>query len=159
MKSRIMLGWLLLGMAGAGFAQMTPGKDASQPVPAAPAKPDAKKAPAKKKEEPPATVDGLAIPRAEGGFLGLQVVNGNFALTFYDAKKKKIPPDVTRAVLHWPSKYQQLDERTVLNPTGPNSLGSEKVVRPPLTFKLFISLYVEGKEDSVESYTIDYHGE
>src|SRR5476651_1387753 len=65
------------------------------------AKAAAKKAPppAKKKEEPVPVVAGLAITRATGGFIGLQVVNSNFVLTFYDAKKKKIAPDVVRAAL------------------------------------------------------------
>lgn len=132
-------------------------------APAAPKKDDAKsaaakKAPAAKKEEPPAVVDGVAISRPKGGFLGLRVVNNNFVLTFYDAKKKKVAPDVTRAALRWPVKYQPGDERAVLNSNG-TALTSSKVVKPPLTFKVFIGLYNEGSDQAVESYTIDYHGE
>jgi hypothetical protein len=119
---------------------------------------DTKKAPAKKKEDPPATIDGVAITRPNGGFLGLQILNNNFVLTFYDAKKKKVAPDVARAALRWPVKYQPGPERTVLNPSGGFALASAKDVRPPFTFKVFISLFVEGKDDPVESYTVDYHG-
>jgi hypothetical protein len=32
-------------------------------------------------------------------------------------------------------------------------------VRPPLVFRVFISLLVEGSEEPVESYTVEYHGE
>lgn len=175
--------------ASVGLAQVAapPVTDAPQPAPAPPADADTAKAapapapkinppapksdaaksaaakkappPAKKKEEPPAKVEGLVIARAKGGFLGLQVLNNNFVLTFYDAKNKKIAPDVVRAGLRWPVRYQPGPERTVLNPGGAFSLTSEKTVKPPLTFKVFISLYVEGNEEPVESYSVDYHGE
>ena len=111
--------------------------------------------PAKKKEEPPAKIDGVEIARVKGGFLGLQVVNSNFVLTFYDEKRKKTAPDVVRAGLRWPVKYQPGPERTVLNPGGAG-LTSAKNVKPPLNFKVFISLYVEGNEEAVESYSVDY---
>ena len=121
----------------------------------------AKKAPAtaKKADEPPATVDGLAITRAKGGFLGLQVVNNNFVLTFYNAKKAKVAPDVARATVRWPVNYQPGPERTVLNPGGAFSLTSSKVVKPPRNFKVFISVFLEGSEEAVESLTADYRGQ
>ena len=103
-------------------------------------------------------LDKKATAAFEGGFLGLQVVNNNFLLSFYDAKKKKIPPDVARAALRWPVKYQPGPERTVLNPGG-GGLTSAKSVKPPLTFKVFISLFAEGSEEAVENYTLDYRQE
>jgi hypothetical protein len=141
------------------------GTTTAKSAPATAKKDDAKSAvakkappPAKKKEEPPAVVEGVAISRPNGGFLGLRVVNSNFVLTFYDAKKKKVAPDVTRAALRWPVKYQPGDERAVLNSSG-TALTSTKVVRPPLVFKVFIGLYVEGNDKAVENYVVDYHGE
>lgn len=138
---------------------------ASKSAPAAPKKDDAKsaatkKAPAStaKKEEAPGVVEGVTIARPNGGFLGLHVANSNFVLTFYDAKKKKVAPDVTRAALRWPVKYQPGDEHAVLNASG-TALTSSKVVKPPLVFKVFIGLYNEGSDKAVESYTVDYHGE
>lgn len=183
MKLRVLLAGMGLLVASAGMAQMgappapqpgpttAPGgaappmtnagdttakKDGSK-APAA----DAKKAPAptKKKEDPPAKIDGVAISRPNGGFLGLQVLNNNFVLTFYDAKKKKVAPDVARAAFRWPVKYQPGPEQTVLNPSGGFSLASEKTVRPPLVFIVHISLFVEGNDEAVESYTVNYHGE
>ncbi|HWA09003.1 MAG TPA: hypothetical protein VG838_05995 [Opitutaceae bacterium] len=140
-------------------------KDTSAPKAApAPKKDDAKSGatakkaapPAKKKEDPPATIDGTTIVRAKGGYLGLQVVNSNFVLSFYDDKKKKIAPDVARAGLRWPVKYQPGPERTVLNPGG-NALTSGKTVKPPLNFMVFLSLYAEGSEEPVESYSVEFH--
>ena len=87
----------------------------------------------------------------------MEVANNNFVLSFYNAKKKKIAPDVTRAAMRWPVKYQPNDERTVLNPAADGtSLSSGKTVRPPHLFKVFISLFVDDKEAPVESYTVDY---
>ena len=149
------------GATGPTITVTAPGKSA----PAAAKKDDAKSAAAKKtptptakKEDPPAVVEGVAIVRPNGGFLGLRVVNNNFVLSFYDAKKKKIDPDVTRAAVRWPVKYQPGDEHAVLNLSG-KTLTSAKVVKPPLVFKVYLGLYNEGSDKAVESYTIDYHGE
>jgi hypothetical protein len=112
-----------------------------------------------KKDEPPAKIDGQEIPRGDR-FLGLQVVNGVFKLSFYDAKKKPVPPDVARAVLRWDPKYKVGQERTVLNPGGGiNSMTSEKAVRPPYNFKLFITLLkqaTEGEDPVGETIVIDF---
>jgi cytochrome c1 len=128
---------------------------AKAPGPQAPAA--AKTAPgAEKKPAEVPKIDGLTITRPNGAFLGLQVLNGNFVLTFYDKEKKKAKVDVARAVLRWPVKYQPADERTVLNPGGPNTLTSAKGVRPPLNFKVYVSLFTEGSDAAVESYVVDY---
>lgn len=107
--------------------------------------------------EPIGKVDGLSIPRPSGGFLGLQIVNNHFVLSFYNAKQRKTAPDVARATVRWPVKYQPNDDRAVLNPgSDGTSLTSGKTVRPPHTFKVALSLFVEGSEDAVESYSVDY---
>lgn len=111
-----------------------------------------------KRVVPIGVVDGVTIPRPNGTFLGLQVVNNNFVLSFYNEKKRKIPPDVTRATTRWPVKYQPTDERTVLNPGADGtSLTSPKTVRPPHLFKVALNLFVEGNESAVETYSIDYN--
>src|SRR5262249_51909325 len=139
------------------LAQM--GSDSASSAPKAPPASAQKKdaADAKKKEEPP-KIDGLTIPRANGTFLGIEIKNNNFVLSFYDAKKKKVAPDLPRATLRWPVKYQPTDERTVLNPGSDGfSLTSPKGIRAPHTFKLYVSLFAEGKDDAAESYVVDYH--
>ncbi len=125
----------------------------------APKKDDGKKA-AKKKEDEIGKIDGIEIARPHG-FLGIQMVGSNFKLSFYDQKKKPVVADVARAVLHWPVSYQPVHDRTVLNPTGDGkSFTSGKVVRPPLNFKLFISLVPKDAPDDAvgETYVIDFRG-
>jgi hypothetical protein len=103
-------------------------------------------------------VKGIEIERPNGNFLGLEIVGSNFVLSFYDADRKKIAPDVVRGTLRWPVKYQPASERTVLNPgSDGTSLTSLTPVRPPHQFKVFMSLFVEGSETAVESYVVDFH--
>lgn len=109
---------------------------------------------ASKAEEP--KIEGVTIARPNGTFLGLQIVNNTFLLSFYDAQKKKTAPDVARATMRWTVKSQPNDERAVLNPgSDGTSLSSPKAVRPPHNFRAFVALFVEGNESAVESYSAD----
>lgn len=118
----------------------------------------AKTAAAGKAAEEEKVIEGVTINRPGDAFLGLQVVNGNFVLSFYDKDKNKVAPDRIRASLRWPVKYQPNDERAVLQPGADGtSLTSSKVVRPPFAFRVYVSLFVEGTEEPVESYSIDFH--
>lgn len=114
-----------------------------------------------KKKEPP-KINGIAIGRRGGGFLGIEIVGGRFKLSFYDAKKKPAAPDVVRAALRWPVNYKIGDERAVLTPDGETALSSSKVVRPPYVFKLFITL-IKSADDTAaseearnETYVVDF---
>ncbi|MBI5689103.1 MAG: hypothetical protein HZC55_03320 [Verrucomicrobia bacterium] len=112
---------------------------------------------AAKKDEPPPKIEGMEIGRGAKGFLGLQVVNGVFKLSFYDEKKKPAQPDAVRAVLRWTPNYKPGNEVYILNPGGDGkSLTSDKTVRPPYAFKLFVSLFAEGSENPVESFVVDF---
>lgn len=123
---------------------------------ATPAQPAADKK-AAKKDEPPPKIEGMEIARGAKGFLGLQVVNGVFKLSFYDEKKKPATADVARAVLRWTPNYKPGNEIYILNPGADGrSLTSDKTVRPPYTFKLFLSLFAEGAENPVESMVVDF---
>ena len=113
------------------------------------------------KSSPPAVetpkIKGLEIARPQGTYLGLELVNNTFVLSFYDAEKKKTAPDVARATLRWPVKYQPTDERLVLNPGADGtSLSSPRIIRPPHNFRLSIMLFVEGNDDPVEAYNVSY---
>lgn len=139
-------------------------KDTRAPAPAAKdtkvvPKKDEKKKEEKKKEEM-GKIEGMEIARANGGFLGVRVVDGMWRLTFYNKMKKPTPPDVARAVFRWDAKYKLGEERLVLNPGGDqNSMTHPKTVRPPLTFKLFITLLstaADGTDAASENYTIDF---
>lgn len=118
----------------------------------------AKKAESGKKEEP--KIKGVVVPRGERGFLGVEMVEGTFKIAFYDAKKKPVEPDVTRAALRWDPKYKVGQERLVLNlDADGKSLSSPRIIRPPYNFKLFITLIKEAtaKEEPVgETHVIDF---
>ena len=147
MKTRAhLITWFVLAVVVGGL-----------PLVGALAKPAAKVA-APNAAQPAAPIEGAVIPRANG-FLGLKLSDNHFVLSFYDAKQKKVAPDVARATLRWPVKYQPADERTVLNPTGDGfTLASLKTVRAPHSFRLYLSLFAEGAEQAAESYVIEFQG-
>jgi hypothetical protein len=167
-----------LVLANAGFGQTTTPERTPEPAPKAvkridltpaaaakaatnpkaPAKAADKNAP--KKEEPPGKIEGQEIPRGDGRFFGIQVVDSVFKLSFYDAKKKPIVPDVAYAVLRWTSKHKTGDERVVLMPDG-KLLTSPKNIRPPYAFKLFITLFKAPPDGAdpvaTENFVIDFN--
>ena len=105
-------------------------------------------------------VEGIEVKYGEGYF-GIELVGGNFKITFYDAKRHVVAAPVNRAALHWPVKYRPADERTVLNlsPDG-KSLTSGKVVKPPYLFKLYITFLADGADEAsasgIASFTVDF---
>ncbi len=102
-------------------------------------------------------IDGIVIPRAKGGFLGLTLDGGNFKLAFYGANKLPVSVDVTRAAARWPVHYRPYEERTMLNPTADGmALISANFIRPPYAFKLSLTLIVEGSAQPPESYVVDF---
>ncbi len=123
---------------------------------AAPGKSDP--AGAAKKEEP-AKIEGMEVSRGEKGYLGIQIVDGRFKIKFYDLKKKQMQPDVARAILRWDPKYKVGTERVLLTPGPENTLTSERFIRPPYNFRIFMLLQKEAPEgdDAVgESLIIDF---
>lgn len=119
-----------------------------------------KAAPAAKKEEE-GKIEGTALNRPNGTFLGLTLEGGKYKLAFYDKKKKPMKVDVTRATARWPNKHGPGDNRTILNPAGDGTyLMGAQFVRGPHAFKLFITLLQgEGSEaKAVENYTVDFQG-
>jgi hypothetical protein len=124
--------------------------------PKATGKVGAKKDEKKKEEEP--KIPGVTIPRANGGFLGLEVAGGNFKLSFYDKKKKPAKVDVSRATAKWPNPRAPGDNRTVLNVSGMALVGAKPVV-PPYNFTVYLTLLQgEGAEaKAVESYVVAFH--
>lgn len=122
--------------------------------------------PAKKNDTPkkasPAKIEGIEVARGEKGFLGVQLVEGTFKISFYDAKKVPKAPDVVRAVLRWDPKYKVGKERVVLNVAEDGkSLASPRTIRPPYNFKLFITLLndaAEAEDPAGETHVIDFRG-
>lgn len=123
------------------------------PTKAAPAKKDEKK-----KEELP-KIPGTVINRPNGNFLSLEVVGGNFKLTFYDKKHKPMAVDVTRATARWPNPRSPGDNRTVLNGSSTFLVGARPVI-PPFNFNVYLTL-LQGEGDeakAVENYTVPFKG-
>jgi hypothetical protein len=140
---------VLLALAG----MVASGAEPKSGAPKSPAQPEAK-------DEAPAKIEGMEIARGGGRYLGLAIVDGKFRLAFYDAKKKPVAPDASRAVLRWDAKYKVGLERVVLTPGDGNVLTSERFIRPPYNFKLTIVLLgdaASGDEPAGETYVIDYH--
>jgi len=127
------------------------------PAKPAPAKKDAKKV--VPKEAPLPAIPGTVIIRANGTKLGLEVVGGNFKLSFYDKKHKLMPVDVTRAAARWPNPRSPGDNRTILNGSGTALIGAKPVL-PPYVFNVYLTL-LQGEGDqavAVESYTVQFRG-
>jgi hypothetical protein len=117
-------------------------------APAAPAAPSA--------DDKEGTISGLPIKRPQGGWLGIEIKEGVFRLTFYNDKKKPVQADRSSAILRWPVHYQPNPERTQLVPSDdPAVFTSDYPVKPPHTFKLHIALLTDGSSE-VESYVIDF---
>ncbi|MSU46186.1 MAG: hypothetical protein EXS42_03450 [Lacunisphaera sp.] len=113
----------------------------------------------KTKVEVMGVIPGTTIARPNGTFLGLEVVAGNFKLTFYDKKKKPTAMDVTRARARWPNLRSPGDNRTVLNGSG-NALVGAKPVLPTFTFNVYLTL-LQGENDeakAVETYMVGFRG-
>ena len=150
-------------------------------APTAPVDPKAAKKEVKK-EAPLPKIPGTVISRPNGTFLGLQLVSGNFVLSFYDKKHKPMAVDVTRATARWPNNKTSLpkDYRTVLNGSGTALVGSrpvlppfnfsvsinllkgegDKAVLPPYVFSVVFNL-LQGEGDEakvVETYTVPFSG-
>jgi len=156
-------------------APATPGTPAPQPVEkatpkAAPAQATVKPAPGtpstkktdlkKKAEEEMGKISGITLARANGTFLGLALDGGNLRLSFYDDKKKPVPPDVPRAAARWNPRYKLGEDRTVLNPApdGKSLLGV-RIVRPPFNYKIYLTLLKGGGDGAGnESYVVDAAG-
>jgi hypothetical protein len=102
------------------------------------------------------TIQGIPIKRAAGGWLGLELKDSNFILTFYNAKKKPVAADRPSAVVWWSVHYQPNAERTELTGGGsPSVLASSYYVKEPHSFKLHMTLLETGSTD-VETYVVDF---
>lgn len=112
------------------------------------------------KEEVPLSIEGTVVGRGDAGFIALAISDNRFVMKFYDAERKEIAPDMAAAALRWNVRYQPTPERAFLRPNADGTaLTSEKVIRPPYSFKLFITLLpLEGSNAAEESYSVDFSG-
>jgi hypothetical protein len=118
------------------------------------------KAPSVQKEEAPLSIEGTVVGRGDAGFFAITIADRRFVIKFYDAERKLIAPNVAAAALRWDVRYQPTPERAFLklNADG-TALTSEKVIRPPYSFKLFVTLLPsEDAAGGGETYPVDFSG-
>lgn len=110
-------------------------------------------------EESEGTISGVAVKRANGGYIGITIDGNGVVLSFYDEKKKPVDCDVAQAVVHWKPKNTIAEERRILNPAGDGkTLTSTAPVHPPFNFKLYLTL-LSADGQVVESFSaIDFQG-
>ena len=104
-------------------------------------------------------IEGVEVARSDGGHLGVTIAEGTFRISFYDAQKRPVAADVSRALLRWDPKYKQGQERVILNLSADGrTLGSPRAIRPPYQFRLFITLLKDagGSDEAGEGYVIDF---
>ena len=110
-------------------------------------------------EEEEGVVEGIALARSGGRWLGLTMDGLNLRLTFYDDKKKPTEVDVVRATARWNRPTLARAERSVLNPAGDGvSLVGNNPVRKPWVFVVYLAL-VGANDEVVESYQIQLSDE
>jgi len=155
MKINAALAKTLLLVASTGMVLPMLAKPPAKPAPV-PAQQDAT---AKAEgDEAEATIPGISVKRAKGGYIGITVDTNGFALSFYDDKKKQIDCDVAQAAARWKPKNTIGEERRMLNPSGDGKTLTSSVVRPPFNFKLFLTL-LSADGQVVESFDgIDFRG-
>ncbi len=106
-------------------------------------------------EEEEGKIPGVAIPRANGTWLGLRVENNVFVLSFYTAKKKPAAADAARASARWNPPQKTGSAFAILTPSGTGSLTGNKPVTPPRIFKVYLTLLAEDGT-VLESFAVDY---
>ena len=112
---------------------------------------------ATKAEDEEGTIPGITLTRPSGTYLGLEIVSGNFKLSFYDDKKKPVAVDdaVARATARWDNKQKLGSDFTVMNKSDDGkALVGVKFVRPPYNFIVFLNL-LNAAGDVVESHPVN----
>lgn len=111
---------------------------------------------AKASDEKSKEIPGIVIERkADKGYLGLELADYKYKLTFYDKDKKPQPADFSRALFRWSKVNGRGTERYMLTVGGENSvLTSPRDVKPPFNFRLFIVLLGDDEETEAETYAL-----
>ncbi|MCC6416406.1 MAG: hypothetical protein IT582_10900 [Opitutaceae bacterium] len=103
-------------------------------------------------------IPGITLDRKTGGgFLGIEIVDGNFKLSFYGKDKQPVAVDFPRALLRWEVTYKNAAERLILSAApGGKYLTSTRVIRPPYNFQLFITLLADDQRKESETYVLRF---
>ena len=146
MKIRLLLAFVVmssLGLAAGGYG------NSSSPQ---------KREVAANADQEPAKIPGIVIERKSGdGFLGLELVDYKYKLTFYGPDKKPQEADYPRALFRWSKINGSGEERYMLSRNGDgDALTSPRYVKPPHNFRLFIVLLDDDEDTESETYHIHF---
>jgi hypothetical protein len=140
---------LALGFSLATSVATAAPKPASVPA----AKPAAQPAAEDKLDEK--NLVGILIPRNNGGFTNLKIDGGKFTMTFFDANKKAIAPDVTHATVKY--RKGKSNHRHLLVAVGGKSLQAPTPVdRPYIVNGMHVVLFDDNEDTAAEAYTVNF---
>ncbi len=132
--------------------QVTPEAKKPDPVGKPAVKPTDKKKPADKEGK----IDGIAVARPNGTWLGLNAKGGVFCLSFFDSRKKPLEGDAMRATARWQSPKFKNQQNDILNlSSDKKALYGSKAVVPPRNFKVYLTL-LDQSGQAMENYVVDY---
>ena len=100
-------------------------------------------------------LEGVVIERSSGGFLTVTMDGPKLVLSFFDAEKKQIPPDVDHAFVRIHPAGRNPLRRTLIKMDDGLTLTHGQPLRPPWVFKLYITL-VDANDKAIEEYVVDY---
>ena len=112
----------------------------------------------KANSEESATIPGIVIERKDQkGYLGLELEDFKYKLTFYGENKEPIKADIPRALFRWSRINRSGSERYMLSAGSEASvLTSPRNVKPPYNFRLFIVLLDDDEETKSETYVVQF---
>ena len=144
MKIRLLLCFVV--MASWGLSAGSYGKSSST----------GKKDSAKETSEDSSAIAGIVIERkAKKGYLGLELVDFKYKLTFYGLDKKPLKADFSRALFRWSRINRSGTERYMLSIGSETSvMTSPRYVKPPHNFRLYIVLLDDDPETESETYVV-----
>lgn len=101
-------------------------------------------------------LDGVVLPRADGGFLQVKMEGMNLVLRTYDAKKKAVPVDVDRATVRLIFAARAQEQYTLARSADGMALTVGRPIRAPHVFRANIALFRGDSSEAVESFQVAY---
>lgn len=103
------------------------------------------------------TIEGVAIARGDGRWLGLTMDGTSFRIAFYNERKRPIAADRPNGNVRWIPSGRSPERGVLVKASDGQSLVGNRPVRKPWVFKVFVTL-LDDAGSAVETYTVDYPG-
>ena len=101
-------------------------------------------------------LDGVVVPRADGGFLQVKMEGVNLVLRTYDAQKKPVAVDVDRATVRLQFASRSPEQYTLAPSDDKMALTVGRPIRHPHVFRAYISFFRGESETAVETFQLAY---